>query len=345
MGKLLKVGVIGVGTQGEKHIKSYQSLQNAEVVAVADLKEERVKEIAKQYDIKNWYTDYKEMLELPDLDAVSVVTPDFLHREPATSAINAGKHVLVEKPLATTIQDAEAIVSAAKKTRVKLMVSFISRWRPSVIIAKRFIDRGELGDPVYAYTRLNDTTYVPTEMLGSWSSRTSLPFWLMSHTVDRVRWLFNSDIKRVYAVSSSGVLLKKGINTPDLFNATVEFENGALGVFESCWILPETLPFIAESQMELIFTKGTINMDLSQNSLKIATQKRYLLPEASQSGIPAGPIGYIIAAVGHFVECVLEDKEPIASGDDGLTVVRVSSAIVESAKERKPVKILHESSV
>ncbi|MHA1665092.1 MAG: Gfo/Idh/MocA family protein, partial [Candidatus Njordarchaeales archaeon] len=339
MKKFLKVGVIGVGTQGENHIKSYQSFRNVRIEAIADLKEERVKKIAERYNIKNWYTDYEEMLELSDLDAVSIVTPDFLHKEPALAAINAGKHVLIEKPLATTVQDAEAIVNAAKKMGVKLMVCFISRWRASVLAAKEFIDKGELGNPVYAYARINDTIYVPTKMLATWSSKTSLPFWLMSHTIDRVRWLFNSEIKRVYAISSSSVLVKKGITSPDLFHATLEFENGALGAFESCWILPETLPFIADSYMELIYDRGYMDINLSQNSIKIATQKKYFSPDFSRGSTPGSPIEHVTATIGHFIECVLEDKEPEASGEDGLAVVKICSAIVKSAQERKPIEL------
>ena len=336
--EVLKAGVIGVGVQGENHIKSYQSLSNAKLIAIADVNKQRVKDIAARYNISQWYTDYKEMLQQANLDIVSVVTPDFLHREPALAAITAGKHVLIEKPLATSVQDAKTIVSMAKSKKVKLMVCFASRWRSPVLITKELINKGELGKPIYAYSRLNDTIYVPTKMLANWSSKTSLPFWLMSHTIDRVRWLFNSEVKRVYAFSLKGVLTKKGINSSDLFHAILEFENGAIGTFESCWILPESLPFIAESWMRLIFDKGSVTMDLSQNSIEVATQKKYFLPDVS-SDVPKSPIGHIIAAISHFVECILEDKEPEASGDDGLAVVKICSAVVESANKRKPVEL------
>ena len=335
----LKIGVIGVGIQGESHIKCYQSLHNAEVVAVADLNKERVRKIAEQYHIKNWYTDYHRMLELSDLDAVSVVTPDPLHREPAIAAINAGKHVLMEKPLATKVQDAEAIVNAARKTGVKLMVNFSNRWKPPIALVKRSQEKGELGDPVYAYARLSDTIYVPTKMIGSWSSETSLPFWLMSHTVDAVRWLFNSEAKKVYAVSSSGVLLKRGINTPDLFQATIEFENGALGTFESCWILPETLPSIVDYKLELIFTEASIFIDDQRGLIQKATNEGYSLPGVLWADVHGRPIGFVTEAIRHFVDCVLEDKQPMPSGEDGLAVVKILAAIVESAEKGSPITI------
>lgn len=339
MKETLKVGVIGVGIQGETHIRCYQSLHNAEVVAVADLNEQRAKKIAEQYRIPNWYTDPRSMLELSDIDAISVVTPDPSHRGPAIAAIDAGKHVLIEKPLATKVEDAEAILNAARKAGVKLMVNFSNRWKAPVALVKQSQQKGELGDPVYAYARLSDTIYVPTKMISSWSAETSLPFWLMSHTVDLVRWLFNSEAKKVYAVSSSGVLLKRGINTPDLFQATIEFENGALGSFESCWILPETMPSTVDFKLELLFTEASIFIDDQRGVIQKATRSQYSLPNVLWTDVYGQPVGFVAEAIRHFVNCVLEDRWPMPSGEDGLAVVKILAAIVESAEEGHPIMI------
>ena len=187
MEKILKVGIIGAGVQGQLHIECFKSLYNAEVVSVSDISEEKLKIVREKYGIESVYTDYKRMLKEEKIDAVSIVLPDHLHREPAISAIEEGKHILIEKPLATTVKDAEEIVRRAEEKGIKLMVNFSNRWMVYMAETKKAIENGELGEPVYAYARLSNTLYVPTKML-SWASKTSLPFWLMSHTIDTVSY-------------------------------------------------------------------------------------------------------------------------------------------------------------
>ena len=295
MGNILRMGVIGVGIQGETHVKCLSSLPNVKVVAIADPNESRLKEIGDRYEIRGRYTDYREMLKREDLEAVAVVTPDHLHRDPVLAAVEAGKHVLVEKPLATSVEEAEEMVEAAKKAGVKMMVNFSNRWMSYMAIAKEAVESGEMGEPLYAYARLSNTIYVPTSMIGRWSRHTKLPFWLMSHTIDRVRWLFNSEVERVYAV--------------------------------------------ARSKMELIFTAGSISIDAQQTMIQKATSQSFSIPGTLQLDVYGHPVGFVVEAIRHFVECVLNDEEPWSSGEDGLKVVRVSEAIVKSAELGEPVKV------
>ena len=336
----LNVGVIGVGWQGEGHVKHYQSFPNVHVAAIADLDKAKRRKMQAEYGVPSTYQDYREMLEKEDLDAVSVVTPDHLHLEPALAALESGKHVLMEKPLATNVEDAEAIVEASRRCKRKLMVNFSNRWMSYMAHTRNAIDAGELGYPVYAYARLSNTIYVPTQMLESWSSETALPFWLMSHTIDRIRWLFQSEITRVYAASHASVLTDQGIDSPDLFAALVDFENGAIGNFESCWILPNTKPSIVDSKMELIFSKGNISIDAQQTTIQKATEAGYAIPGTLQMDIYGQPVGFVTEAMRHFVTCVLKDKAPEPSGEDGLAVVRISAAIIESAQTGKPIALV-----
>jgi len=339
MGNILRMGVIGVGIQGETHVKCLSSLPNVKVVAIADPNESRLKEIGDRYEIRGRYTDYREMLKRENLEAVAVVTPDHLHRDPVLAAVEAGKHVLVEKPLATSVEEAEEMVEAAKRAGVKMMVNFSNRWMSYMAIAKEAVESGEMGEPLYAYARLSNTIYVPTSMIGRWSRHTKLPFWLMSHTIDRVRWLFNSEVERVYAVARSKVLKGMGIDTPDFYAALAEFENGAVGNFESCWVLPQTRPTVVDSKMELIFTAGSISIDAQQTMIQKATSQSFSIPGTLQLDVYGHPVGFVAEAIRHFVECVLNDEEPWSSGEDGLKVVRVSEAIVKSAELGEPVKV------
>ena len=129
--KKIGFGVIGTGIVGGAwHAYVYSRLPQSKLVAVCDLDEKRAQDAAKKYGASAVYTDYRKLLENPDIKAVSIATPDFAHREIAVAAAEAGKHILVEKPLATTVEDAEAIVKAAKKAKVKLMVDFHNRVSP-----------------------------------------------------------------------------------------------------------------------------------------------------------------------------------------------------------------------
>ena len=336
---MTRVGIIGVGLQGQIHLKCYRTLPEVEVAAIADVNDGRLREVGDRYGVPGRYTDYREMLKKEHLDIVSVATPDPLHRDPVLACAEAKVHILCEKPLATTVEDAEAMVQAARNAGVKLMVNFSNRWMSYMAITKKAIEDGELGEPLYAYARLSNTIYVPTGMLKAWASQTKLPFWLMSHTIDRVRWLFGGRAVKVYGVARSKVLKGMGIDTPDFYAALVEFDNGAVGNFESCWVLPNTRPSVVDSKMELVFTKGNISIDAQQTMIQKATESSYTVPGTLFTEIYGRPVGFVTEAIRHFVECVREDREPWASGEDGLEVVRTCAAIVESAETGRLVEL------
>jgi predicted dehydrogenase len=335
----LRVGVIGAGLQGQSHLACYAVMPQVEIAAIADIDADKARAAAQKYAVPRWYESYEKMLDDAPLDAVSVVTPDDLHREPCLAAAAYGKHILVEKPLATTVADGEAIVAAARKAGVKLMTHFSNRWQLPMIVAKDAIAKGEMGEPVYAYARLSNALSVPTEMLRGWSARTRLPFWLMSHTVDRVRWLFGREARRVHAISRSGVLTSLGFDTPDAYVATVEFEGGAMACFESCWILPNSLPTIVDNRMELIFTGGLLEFDAGDMCVHHATPAKYRRAGILWTEALGEPRGFVLEAMKHFVERVLAGQDPGPSGDDGLAVLRITAAIVQSAQERRIVEL------
>jgi predicted dehydrogenase len=339
MDRKLKVGVIGVGIQGSSHIKVYQSLHNVELIAVADIDAEKLKTVADKNNIPGRYTDYHEMLRREPIEAVSVVIPDPLHRDPVLAAAAAGKHILCEKPLATTVADAETMLAAVRKAGVKLMVNLSNRWMPYMSMTKEAVQKGDLGEPLYAYARLSNTLFVPTKMIAPWSASTTLPFWLMSHTIDRVRWIFGGDAKSVFAVSRSKVLKALGFNTPDLYAALVEFDNGAVGNFESVWVLPESRPSIVDSKMELVFTKGSVTVDQQQTTIAMATKDKYSLPGTLQADIYGAPVGFVTESIRHFVDCCLTDRQPWVSGEDGLHLVRICAAIEESTRTGERVDL------
>ena len=333
--KMLKCGVIGAGILGKVHLRACRQYPRAEPVAICDINEDRANEAAEEFGVEA-YTEYEEMLGKADLDVVHVATPDFAHRDPVVKSLKAGKHVLVEKPMATSMEDANAIMEAVQKNPGKLMVNFSNRWNVPHHNAKQIIDNGELGDLKHAYARLSNTTYVPTQML-SWSSKSSPTMFLLPHMVDLVRWFFSAEAKTVYAAKTEGVLKSMGIDTHDTMTAIVNFDNGAVACFETSWILPESLPFLVDHYVKLIGSKGTTYVDTTQHMLrKFAADAEYVRKTDTMFGYGRG---FSYDSIYHFLECILEDKEPISNEVDGLMNTAVLCAMLESSEKHQPVSI------
>lgn len=334
-------GLIGTGLWGEMHARMYTSSPEVDLKAICDLREDRAKEVAGKYSVKDWYSDYKELLERDDISAVSIATPDFAHTDIAVAAAKAGKHILIEKPLATSVEDCEKILAAVKEAKgIKFMVDFHNRWNPPFVNAKTAIDKGELGKPMLMYVRLNDTIFVPTNML-SWASKSEVAWFVGSHAVDLTRWLFDDEVVKVYAVSRSEVLKGKGVDTPDFYEAILEFKNGGAATVENCWILPDSLPTVIDFKCQVICSKGAMYMDLSSNGINQKyTREGVSYPDVLvYPTIHGRPMGFAIESIRHFVDCVINDKEPMVTGADGLAATRIISAIRESSKKGEPVEI------
>jgi predicted dehydrogenase len=335
-------GVIGTGIVGGAwHAHVYANMPPAKLVAVCDLNEVRAAEIGEKYGAAAVYTDYRQLLENPEIKAVSIATPDFAHREIAVAAAEAGKHILVEKPLATTVTDAEAIVNAARKAGVKLMVDFHNRISPPFVKAKQAVAGGELGKPTYIYARLSNTTFVATQML-PWASQSSALWFLASHTTDMAHWLLEDEPRRVYAVSRSGILQELGVDAPDLHVAIVEFKQGAVVTLENAWFLPETEPNVFNFKFEILGSKGSFYVNTSDHrAVQQYGQEKAVLPDVFGlvSVDSPRPSGFVLEAIARFVDAVVYDRPVVATGEDGLLVTRVLTAIAESAQSGRPVDL------
>jgi predicted dehydrogenase len=150
MADKIRLGVIGVGQQGERHVQAYQGMEDAEIVAIADLREDVARRVAEQYKVPHYYTDYKKLLERDDIDAVDVILHNRLHRPVTVDALEAGKNVYVEKPMSWAYRDAKAMYDASKSLGRMLHVQLAQIWTPSTRATKRLIDEGQLGDVYYA---------------------------------------------------------------------------------------------------------------------------------------------------------------------------------------------------
>lgn len=332
----LGFGVIGVGGWGETHVRVYAAHPFVDLVALCDVREDRAQQMARQYGVQTVYTDYRDLLGDERISAVSIVTPDFAHTQPAIAAARAGKHVLIEKPLATTVQECEQIIAQVDQAGIKLMVDFHNRWSPPFAGIKASLDQGELGDPAMIYFRLSDTLFVPTRML-SWAAKSSLLWFLGSHCVDMMLWLLKDEVRRVYSASRSRVLVERGIATPDFFQTVLEFAKGTVATMENCWILPETSPNVFDLKFEIVGTRGSAYVDGSHHRMfQRFTADQAAFPDVGVAADVHGrPTGFGTESIRHFVDCVLNDRVPMVTAQDGLRATKVVCAIERSAKEGK----------
>ncbi|NOZ23848.1 MAG: Gfo/Idh/MocA family oxidoreductase [Planctomycetes bacterium] len=333
-------GIVGLGIWGETHLMAYAEHPHVDLVKVCDLNKSRARKMAKEYGAKSWCTDYRELVTDPEIDIVSIVTPDFAHTDIAVAAAKNKKHILVEKPLATTVADCKKIISAAKRNKVKLMCDFHNHWNPCMHRVKEAVDAGEMGTLQFMSLRLNDTIEVPRDWL-AWSGKSSVLWFLASHSVDLVRWIFKDEVDRVYTVARSRVLKKLGKNTPDFYMSTLEMKKGAVVAIENGWIMSDKMPIVCAFQMELIGDKGTILSDVvSHEAVQKFTDKEVSLPDLfGRPEIQGKTYGFAVESIRHFIDCVRLNRKPHVTGEDGLAATKVILAMMESAKTGKPVKV------
>jgi predicted dehydrogenase len=334
-------GVVGAGLWGSFHCKTLNALPNAELAAVCDIDPERARAMQERFGARKAYTDYRELIADPDVEAVTVATPDFAHAEIVVASIKAHKHVLSEKPLATTLDEAEKIAALAAKSPAKVMVDFHNRVNPAVHAVKEAIGAGEIGLPLHASARLSNTLFVPFELL-SWAARSSALWFLGSHAVDALRFALGAEVVRVQAMKRHGFLASQGVDTADVHMALLEFDNGAVASLENSWVLPRDLPLIFDFKVEIVGEKGSLQIDTAQNG----TFKKYTgagLRGGDMLGVtPAagGRIGgFVMEAIARFVDAVTLGTPVLADAEDGLQVTRVLTAIEEAAKTGETIKL------
>ena len=336
----VKMAIVGAGIWGENHARIYNAHPFAEVVALCDMNLEKAREVAARVNIPQVYSDYNEMFEKSGCDAVAVVTPDFLHADVAVAAAEHKKHILIEKPLATTAEDVHRMVKAIRENGVRAMVDLHNRWSPPFNAAYESIQRGDLGEVYSAYIRLNDIKWVATDML-RWASKSSILWFLGSHSLDTLRWMFHDEVKRVYSVSRSGVLKDLGVDTVDEYLTTIEFRNGGIAQMENGWITPNANPCVNDIKFNVLGTKGMIALDVSNHNLiQMYTDEKVTVPDVLvQNHIFGNPKGFAFESIRSFVDCLLTGEEFHVSLEDAANTSLAILAIMESAEKRMPVDV------
>jgi len=353
MGKI-KVGVIGAGSISEMHFESYKNNEEVEIYAVCDLNEQRAKEKADKYGAQKYFTNYHDLLALPEIEAVSICTWNNTHAEISIAALNAGKHVLVEKPLCKTMDEAYQIEKAVKDSNGKtLQVGFVRRFGTNTQVLKKFIDSGDLGEIYYAKASCLRALGNPGGWFADKERSGGGPLIdLGVHVIDLCWYLMGKP--KVKSVSGnayhklgnrSNVEHKSfykaadydpDFNTvEDMSNAMIRFENGASLMVDVSFTLHAKKDSIAVS---VFGEKGGAEIE---PELEIVTEKNNTILNMKPQ-IDALSFDFnkgFQNEINHFISCVKGENETISPVQDGVEIMKILTGIYESSEKGREIII------
>jgi len=330
----VKYGVIGLGFFGEKHVEVLSSLPQVELTAVCARREGRLQEVAGQYGIPRTYTDYHELLNDKDVEAVSIVTHVNDHLQPSLAALAAGKHVFLEKPMAANTEECTRLIQALEGYDKAFMVGHICRFDPAYALAKRQIEEGKIGKIVSIYARRNIPAAVSQSVLASISP-------IMGdgvHDVDIMLWYTGSAVESVYAQAVD----VRGLAHPDIGWSMYRFAGGAVGVTENNWCLPQGTPFELDARMEVIGDKGAVYINSPGQSLAVNTPDGWQYPDTVYwPRTETGRTGALKEELAYFVDCVAKGEKPsIITPEESRAAVAAVEAAEKSAKTGEVVRLV-----
>jgi UDP-N-acetylglucosamine 3-dehydrogenase len=333
MPRKVKWAVIGLGWFGEKHCEALAGLPNAELYALCTRTKSRLDEVAAKFGVKHIYTDYYELVANPEVEAVSITTMWDQHTAPALASIQAGKHVFLEKPMASTVEDCAAIVHTARASDKFFMVGHICRFNPRYAAAKREIELGTIGRILSIYARRNIPAAVGAQVLPKIGP-------IMGdgvHDTDLMLWYTGASIESAYAQS----LNVRGLRYPDLGWTMYRFDSGAIGVCENIWFLPDKTAFQIDERMEIIGTEGSIHIQETHPNFSVVSKDGWRSPDTTYwpelHGMRAGALR---AELDYFLTCIIENKRPtVISPEESLRAVEACLAAEESAATGRVVRL------
>lgn len=332
---MLQVGVIGLGVMGESHIQVYNNLPSVKVAAVCDNRAEQAAAVGERYGAKG-YTRFEELLADAEIDAVSICLPDNLHVEASVLALRAGKHVLLEKPLADTSENGRRIAEeTAKHAGLVFAVGYNLRYDYRYARLQQEVASGSIGDPIQIYCRRNS----PITGALRFAGHSDLYIHVTIHDINMLRWVTGMQPKRVFAKGRSVLLAEQGM-TDSLF-ALITYENGLLACLESAWNLHPNTPGVLDDRMEVIGTRGVIYTEPCGKGIQIVNDSGVRSPDTRHRPILDGQFsGILKEELLDFVLAILQHRPPKTSAVEALDDLYVMEAIARSMHEQREVDIL-----
>ena len=339
----VRIAVVGAGILGRRHARVFHELEGSCLVAVVDPVEERARAAAEGAGgSAALFADAARMLEEVEVDAVAVATPDHLHAAPVLAALARGKHVLLEKPLATRLDEARAMVGEAARRALVLQVNYSQRFVAEYAWMKEQIDAGAIGKPVMVVSSKQDTIFVPTRMI-SWAAATSPIHFMSSHDIDLVGWFLGGRALRAVAQERRGTLEALGVAAADGVDALLAYDTGATASFHSSWIHPTSFPTVTVDRMDIIGESGLLHFESNGRAVECYTRsggKKVSFSGPQTANEVEGKIqGAFRTSLELFLAAVRGGPEPPTSAARTLHVTAAQEAILRSAAAGTPVEI------
>ncbi len=346
---MVKWGVIGAcGIADRRTIpEGIMPAKNAELVAVMDVDEKGVKEVAQKYGDVKYYTKEDDILSDPDVQAVYIATPVYLHISQVIKTANAKKHIFCEKQMAMTVKDCEKMIEECKKNKVKFSLGYLMRYNVYHKKVKEMLENGSLGTPVMARAQLS--CWYP-KIPGAWRQDPAKGgggslIDMKSHCIDLLEMFFG----RTKEVSC--VLTNRAFSYPveDTAIVTLQFESGTVGIVDNCFSIPDAS---SKNRLEIYGTKGSI---LAQGTIGQSPggemhvylekeEKGYEAEQARTSSteekITLTPINTYQAEIEDFSSCIEEDREPSFTGEEGLWNQKIVMACYESSRKKRAIGVI-----
>jgi len=320
--KKIGLGIIGAGYMGQTHAKTYTNLNSVKIIGIADVDFSKAKDLAGEYQCKA-FKDYEELLSIPEIDAVSICTPDAIHKEPVISAAKRKKHIFLEKPMASNWEDAESIVKAVKESGIIFQIGFVERFNKSYVVSQKALQEGAIGKLISIKSQRICVRSAAERIV----KRDDIISFLAIHDIDLLQW-FAGSIKKI-SVEADTFTFPEYPEHNDAALILVRFESGALGLIEVVWGLIDSMPFKASATLELIGDKGMINIDTVDHSVTINSEQGFNnLIGWDRSSAFNGELS-------HFLDCIKENKFTKVGLDQGLDSLKLALAAQECVKSGK----------
>lgn len=336
--KQVKACLIGCGRAGMIHARNYKNkIENAAIVACVDAVEAAAKAAAEELGAAKYCTDYHDILNDPEINAVIVVAPTDLHRNIVVACAEAGKHIFCEKPMAMTVEECDEMISACEKHGVKLQVGFMRRFDSSFQEAKRLLDSGAIGELVQVHSNTRGPSK-PRPWMYDIKKSNGILAEVNSHDIDAVRWMCGSEIDAVYAVAGNFRNPEARENYPDYYDSVLMSGTMKNGV-HFCIDGAAYVQYGYDSKMELIGTKGKINVGRSDKEFVHCTTVENGMATPFINSWMTLFVDAYLAEDTAFVQAVLNDAQPPITGVDGRMAVATVEAGNKSITEKTVQKV------
>ena len=336
--KPLKVCVVGCGDLGRVHARCWSQVPDAQVIAVVDIQEERARQLAGELRLERFFTDYREAIDQPQVNVVSVCIPTYLHTDVSIFAMERGKHVLTEKPIALDLKQADAMIAAARQNGVKFSVGLMRCHSPVIEELKTWLGNGRLNSPVI-YWASDIRELRPKREMHDPNANGGPVIDMAVHLFATWQYLFNSPPQEVSAqgftfAQERPELAHISLKAVDTASVTVRFKSGDVGNFLVSWgvppgVVPPPMPEV------MLTSSGVLHITFGASQQKASLQRE----GGEWETIAASDENMYLREIQDFAGAIMQDRPPLVSGEQGRAALEISLAALESIRLGAPVQL------